>query len=203
MKLKRSNHSHDEGQEQQIIISTEGSGPSSPVGNKIYLYYDIDRNTILSVSKQIDEITRQLKLFQLLYGIKECPAIELHISSDGGEISPALNLVDKIRSNPIPINTYSEGMCASAATLILVAGKRRYITQNSHILMHQLSSGVWGNFEQIQDEKHNLDLFMSMIKNVYLKYTKIKSKELSELLKRDLCLPAEKCKEFGIIDEII
>lgn len=187
-----------------IILSTEGiANTNVPIGNKVYLYDEISRSSILNVSKQIDEVTRQLTLLKLIYNMPECPAIELHISSDGGEISPALSLVDKIKTNSIPIYTYCEGMCASAATLISVVGKRRFMTQNSHILIHQLRGMAWGPYESINDEKQNLDLFMDMIKNVYLNHTKIKSKELIELLKHDLCLPAEKCKEWNIIDEII
>jgi ATP-dependent Clp protease, protease subunit len=195
----------DDGDKQQITFSMEGlnNNNNTPVGNKVYLYDDISRNSILTVSKQIDEVTRQLKLLQLIYNMTEPPPIELHISSDGGAISPALSLVDKIISNPVPINTYCEGLAASAATLISVVGKKRYMTKNSQILIHQLSSSVWGNFEQIKDEKQNLDLFMDMIKGIYLKHTKIKAKELIELLKHDYCLPADKCKELGIIDEII
>lgn len=204
MKWKRKLEEDDSDNKQQIILSTEGlSNNNSPVGNKIYLYDDISRTSILTVSKQIDEVTRQLKLLQLIYNMPECPPIELHISSDGGEISPALSLVDKIKTNPVPIYTYCEGFVASAGTLISVVGHKRFITQNSQILIHQLSSSVWGNFEQINDEKQNLDMFMDMIKNIYLKHTKIKSRELTELLKHDYCLPSEKCKEYGMVDEII
>jgi ATP-dependent protease ClpP protease subunit len=185
-----------------ITLSTENFN-NNPVGNKIYLYDEISRSSILNISKQIDIVTQQLKMLQLVYNMSTPIPIELHISSDGGDISPALSLVDKIISNSIPVHTYCEGMCASAATLISVSGHKRFITKNSHILMHQLSSGVWGKFEQINDEKQNLDLFMQVIKNIYLQHTKIKSKELTELLKHDFCLPAIKCKELGIVDEII
>lgn len=187
-----------------IILSTDGiANANVPIGNKVYLYDEISRSSILNVSKQIDEVTRQLTLLKLIYNMPECPAIELHISSDGGDIAPALSLVDKIKTNSIPIYTYCEGFVASAATLISVVGHKRFITQNSQILIHQLSSSVWGNFEQITDEKQNLDMFMNMIKNIYLKHTKIKSRELTELLKHDYCLPSEKCKEYGMVDEII
>lgn len=185
-----------------MMLSTENLN-NHPVGNKIYLYDEISRSSILNISKQIDAVTQQLKMLQLVYNMSAPIPIELHISSDGGDISPALSLVDKITSNPIPVHTYCEGMCASAATLISVSGHKRFITKNSHILMHQLSSGVWGKFEHINDEKQNLDLFMQTIKNIYLTHTKIKSKELSELLKHDFCLPSSKCKELGIVDEII
>jgi ATP-dependent Clp protease protease subunit len=205
MKWKRKLDDEESNDKQQIItLSTDGLlNNSSPVGNKIYLYDDISRSSILTVSKQIDEVTRQLKMMQLIYNMPTPPAIELHISSDGGEISPAMSLIDKIRSSPIPIHTYCEGMVASAGTLISVVGHKRFITQNSNVLLHQLSGGMWGPYESINDEKANLDLFMSMIKKIYLKHTKFKVKQLEELLKHDLCLPAEQALAFGIVDEII
>jgi ATP-dependent Clp protease, protease subunit len=204
MKWKRKLEEDDSDNKQQIILSTEGlTNNTNPVGNKIYLYDDISRTSILTVSKQIDEVTRQLKLLQLIYNMSECPPIELHISSDGGEISPALSLVDKIKTNPVPIYTYCEGFVASAGTLISVVGKKRYITANSNVLLHQLSGGMWGPYESINDEKANLDMFMNMIKKIYLKHTKFKTKQLDELLKHDLCLPADQALAFGIVDEII
>ena len=202
---KPSNEASDDDNRQQIItLSADGlNNNSSAVGNKIYLYDDISRSSILNISKQIDEVTRQLKMFQLFYNLKESPVIELHISTDGGEISPALSLVDKIKTNEIPIHTYVEGMVASAGTLISVVGKQRFITANSHILVHQISGGAVGNFESINDEKQNLDLFMSILKKVYLEHTKFKSKELTELLKHDLCLTSNQALEFGVVDKIL
>jgi len=187
-----------------IVLSTEGITNSNvPNGNKIYLYDEISRNSVLNVSKQIDEVTRQLTLLKLIYNLTEVPAIELHISSDGGDVSPALSLVDKIKINSIPIDTYCEGFVASAATLISVAGRKRYLTKNSCLLLHQLSGGMWGPYETLNDEKNNLDLYMSMIKKIYLENTKFKSKQLNELLKHDLCLTSQACLELGIVDVII
>ena len=202
---KRKLEEDDSNDKQQIItLSADAlSNNAAPVGNRIYLYDDISRSSILTVSKQIDDITRQLKLLQLVYNMDEPPPIELHISSDGGEISPAMSLIDKIKTNPIPIHTYCEGFVASAGTLISVVGKKRFITENSNLLLHQLSGGVWGNYESINDEKANLDLFMNMIKKVYLKHTKFKAKQLDELLRHDLCLSSQQALEFGIVDKII
>lgn len=201
---KRKLNDESEDKMPSIILSTEGiTNSNASTGNKIYLYDEISRTSILNVSKQIDEVTRQLTLLKLIYNLTEVPAIELHISSDGGEISPALSLVDKIKTNPIPIYTYCEGFVASAATLISVVGRKRYLTKNSCLLLHQLSSGIWGSYETLNDEKQNLDLYMSMIKKIYLEHTNFKSKELNELLKHDLCLTSQACLELGIIDTIL
>lgn len=201
---KKLNDDDDASDKQHFIISTENLiNGSAPVGNKIYLYDEITRSSILAISKQIDEVTRQLKLLQLIYGMSEPPPIELHISSDGGEICPALGLIDKIKKNPIPVHTYCEGFVASAGTLISVVGKKRFLTENSTVLLHQLSGGVWGPYESIKDEKTNLDIYMEMIKKVYLKHTKFTEKQLNELLKHDLCLTSGQALKFNVVDVII
>ena len=204
LNYKRKLADEDDGKEQIITFSAAGLGNNNtPVGNKIYLYDDITRDSILSVSKQIDEVTRQLKLLQLFYNLKDSPVIELHISSDGGEVSPALSLVDKIKTNELPIHTYIEGMVASAATLISVVGKKRFITPNSNILIHSVSGGIAGKIDAIEDEHQNLQLFMVVVKDIYLKHSKFKAKQLNDLLKHDLCLTAQQALDYGVVDIII
>jgi ATP-dependent protease ClpP protease subunit len=41
--------------------------------------------------------------------------INLHMQSPGGSLLPSLGLVDLIRTSDVPINTYVDGYCASAA----------------------------------------------------------------------------------------
>ena len=77
------------------------------------------------------------------------------------------------------------------------------MTRNSFMLIHQLSTGFWGKYEEFEDEKKNLDLMMKMIKNVYREYTKIPEKKLNEILKRDLMLDANTCLKWRLVDEII
>lgn len=184
-------------------IEPEKTITISPQDNKIYLYGDINRESILTLNKQIDEITKQLILLKLTYSLSETPFIEIHISSDGGEIFPAMASVDKIINNQIPIYTYCEGIAASAATLISVVGKKRFISKNTCMLIHQISSGMWGNYAEFKEEVQNLDLIMKLVKNIYLKHTKFKSKELDDLLEKDLVLSADKCLEKGLVDCII
>ena len=56
-----------------------------------------------------------------------------------------------IKRSPIPIYTYVEGVVASAATIISIAGKKRFMTPNSMLMIHQ--QNIWlgnrGNSEEI------------------------------------------------------
>ena len=71
------------------------------------------------------------------------------------------------------------------------------------MLIHQLSSGLWGKYEEIKDDMENCDKLMKMIKDIYAEYTKIPKKKLNEILKHDLWFDADQCLEYGLVDEII
>jgi len=202
-KFHNENEVSEECDEPKMISIEKISNDSNPQGNKIYYYTDVSRDSILNLNRQIDELTKQMKTTQFTYNLPEPPSIEIHICSDGGDIFAAMASVDKIMDNPIPVNTYCEGLVASAATLLSVAGKKRYITKSSCMLVHQVSSGLWGNYMEFKDEIKNLELIMNLIKGVYLKKTKFNGQELENLLSHDLYLNAEKCVEYGLVDEII
>lgn len=176
----------------------------SPIsGNRLYFYSDVTRDSIYALNRQIDELTKHLKFVQFCYNLPKPPPIELMISSEGGEVFSALSTVDKIINNPVPIHTHCEGIVASAATFISVVGKKRTISKNACMLVHQVSSGLWGNYQQFKDEMQNLDLIMEIIKDIYLKYTKFEKENLEEVLKHDLYLKPDECLKNGLVDSVI
>jgi len=201
-KFKNNNETAD-AEDSPKIITLEKSSESQPQGNRIYFYCDVNKESILNLNRQIDDLTRQMKIIQFGLNLPEPPRIEIHICSDGGDIFAGMAAVDKIMDNPIPIDTYCEGMVASAATLLSSVGDRRYISKSSCMLVHQVSSGLWGNYMQFKDEIKNLELLMDLIKRVYLKKTKFDPKKLDDILSHDLCMGAEECLEYGLVDEIL
>lgn len=202
-KKTRNNHGEDQTDDAKIVSLLEKSSNDNTQGNKIYFYEEITRDTIFGLNKQIDELTKQMKIIQFTYNFPEPPHIEIHICSDGGDVFAALSSVDKIMNNKVPIHTFCEGFVASAGTLISACGSKRFITKNSCMLLHSISGNFWGNFENIKDEHANFELIMKIIKDVYLKRTKFKTKELDELLKHDLYLDSGQCLKRGLVDFIL
>jgi ATP-dependent protease ClpP protease subunit len=190
-------------QQAETEKSQDKDGFFPPVsGNKIYFYSDVTKESIYILNRQIDEMTKHLRNVQICYNLPTPPEIELVISSDGGEVFSAFSAVDRIINNSIPINTHCEGFVASAATLLSVVGKRRTISPNGIMLVHQVSSEFWGNYSQFQDEMKNLDVIMKMITSIYKKYTKFEHGSLTELLKHELNLTPEECINYGLVDSI-
>lgn len=170
--------------------------------NTIYFYSEVTRPKILLLNKTIDTIGINL-LNQANTLRNSSPSkLYIHINSFGGSIFAGFAAVDYIRSSPVEIVSIVEGCAASAATLISISAGHRQIRKNAYMLIHQLSSGMWGKFEEMKDAMENNDLFMRMIKEHYHEYTKIPKRKLNEMLKRDLWFDAETCLDYGLVDEI-
>jgi ATP-dependent protease ClpP protease subunit len=169
--------------------------------NHIYFYSEVNRESIYELISLIREAQEECCLTQLKMNIEDVP-IYLHISSYGGSIFDAFTAIDIIKSSKFPIYTIIDGASASAGTLISVVGKKRFIRPNSYMLIHQLSSGCWGKYSEIQDEFKNLKDLSKKIKAIYTEHTNIPQAQLKRILKHDLWLDADKCLGFNMVDEL-
>ena len=71
--------------------------------------------------------------------------ISVYISSPGGCVTSALSIYDSIKSCSCPIVTIGIGRVMSAGILLLASGQKgmRFVTENTRLLMHQISSGMF------------------------------------------------------------
>jgi ATP-dependent Clp endopeptidase proteolytic subunit ClpP len=183
------------------VINADIKGIST-LNNHIYFYTGVNQTSALHLNKEIKNLTDQLLVNSTKLSNKP-PPIYLHINSPGGGVFSALSIIDTIKNNPIPIYSVIEGSAASAATLISVNCDKKFILPNSHMLIHQLSSGYWGKFNELEDEIENCKNLMVVIRDIYLKNTKLKESELDNILKHDIWWNAEKCLEVGLVDKIL
>jgi ATP-dependent protease ClpP protease subunit len=170
--------------------------------NRIYFYSDVATKNVLGLNKTLRELGAEI---QHSSAILECqPAgIFLHINSHGGDLFAGLAAMDEIRKSKVEITSIIDGCAASAATLMSVAADKRLMNKHAYMLIHQLSSGMWGKYHEMKDEMENYDNMMKTICDIYVEYTKIPKKKLNEILQHDLWFDAETCLKYGLVDEII
>ena len=128
--------------------------------------------------------------------------IVLHITTHGGLVHAAFSVVDTIRSLRVPVHTVVSGYVASAGTLISLAGKRRFITPNSFMMIHEIRSGFWGRYSDVRVEHENLTKLMEHITRYYVDKTRITRERLAEMLRTDTDLNANECLEHGLVDVV-
>tara|TARA_B100001564_G_scaffold5005_1_gene4358 strand:+ start:956 stop:1558 length:603 start_codon:yes stop_codon:yes gene_type:complete len=191
----------EEGESPIDILGQLGGGKLdiNKMGNKIYFYEDIYKETILSLIKEIQTLTYELQLQASKYGFE--PHIDLHIYSPGGDAFMGLSIYDFIRKNAVPIHTYIDGNIASAATFMFLAGAKRFMSPNSTVLIHQVSTTFWGKFEDLKDEVKNTTEIMKIVRNLYSENTTMKKKDIDAILKRELFLNFAECEKNGFITE--
>ena len=170
--------------------------------NRIYFYSEVSRPKNLELNKNI--ATMSNTLYNRGQSLQVDPGrIFLHINSFGGSVFAGMSSVDYILNSKVPITTVIDGCAASAATIMSVVGHHRVMHKHSFMLIHQISSAMWGKFEEMKDDMKNNELLMETIIKIYEEHTRIPRSELETILKRDIWWDAKTCLDYGLVDEII
>ena len=171
------------------------------VDNDIFFYCDVDTDTVLDLNTALNRLEKRLLKRAIdLPGYN--PKINVHIKSNGGDIFAGLSAMDHVASCRVPVNTIADGICASAATFILMGGSNRYIRPSAYVLIHQLSSGFWGKYEDLKNELQSCEKFMKIIRGIYETKANIPAKTLNTMMKRDIYITAKECLRYDVVDEI-
>tara|TARA_R100000388_G_scaffold91773_1_gene74095 strand:+ start:470 stop:1090 length:621 start_codon:yes stop_codon:yes gene_type:complete len=193
-------------------INTEGPTMSaggaddsrvSAESNKIYFYSGVTRQDNLVLNKLLHSTGNKLRNTQNVLQLTEPPKVYLHINSYGGSVFAGFGSVDYIRNCSVPVVSVIDGCAASAATIMSVVAEERYMHEHAFMLIHQLSSGMWGKFEAMKDDMANNEMLMKKIIAIYEEHTKIPKTKIKDILKRDLWWDAKTCLKYGLVDDII
>jgi len=173
-------------------------------GSDVYFHCEVCEATVLELNMKLKKLELELLHKHLDLGIKSRPEIRVWIRSDGGDLHAGLSAMDRLNSlRRVKVRTIADGVCASAATFILMGGRTRHMTENSYVLIHQLNmDGTWGKFEDFKDQMANLSQFMDRFRDIYTRETRIPERDLKKLLKRDVYMDAGRCLEWRVVDSI-
>jgi len=168
------------------------------IGNEILFYADVDRENALDFVEKFKKLEIDLlKKKAELVGYE--PSIRIHIMSDGGDIFAGMTLMNTIETSRVKVITIAQGSCCSAATFMLLGGAERKMGRNAYVLIHQISTEMWGNFQELKHELKSTDKFMKMLKRMYLEKTQIPEKMLKKLMRKDIYLSPKDCLKYGIV----
>lgn len=93
--------------------------------------------------------------------------ISLHINSGGGDVWDGVAIYEAIRAHPAEVTVHIDGIAASAASLIAMAGDRVVIGKAATVMIHDASWDVYGNAEDHLDAAQILEKVSATIAEVY------------------------------------
>jgi len=155
----------------------------------IFIYGEIGKEvTVDSVRAQIDP---------------KYDSYTLHIISVGGDVFQGYGIYNILKNTGKNITTHVEGICASIATLIALAGSKIVMNKTSQWMIHNPQiSGMQGDSSQLRNAADQLDKIKTLLIDVSQRKTN-KSKELLwDLYTEETWQTADEALAFGFADEV-
>jgi ATP-dependent Clp protease, protease subunit len=130
--------------------------------------------------------------------------IYIYLQNGGGEISYMWLLIDIINLSKTPIYTVAMNVCASAAALIFISGKKRYMLKNATVLIHEgsISTGEQ-DAVKFMDASESYKKILKKMKDYITSKTRIDPKILNKKKANDWELDSTYCLENGVCDAIV
>lgn len=129
--------------------------------------------------------------------------ITLNIASNGGDVFAASEIYTMLRDSGKRIVVNIQGLAASAASVISMAGNTVRISPTAHIMIHKASSGFVGNSDDMEHQSVVLNSIDESIALAYEMKTGLKQSELLELMAKETWLNAKTAVDKGFADEIM
>lgn len=166
------------------------------------VFSKLAQERILFIDDVIDSDLANGIISQLLYlDSLSHDEISIYINSPGGSAYDGLAIIDIMNIIKSPIKTVCVGTAMSMAAFILICGDTRTSTENSTIMLHQLSSWARGKLSNMIIDLKEAERLENVIYNIIQSKTNIP--DFKTKLLTDWYLSPQEAKEFNIIDDII
>ena len=129
--------------------------------------------------------------------------INLHINSPGGDCIAASQIYTMLMDYPHDVTVQIDGMAASAASVIAMAGTHVTMSPTSLLMVHNPFTIATGDTEEMRKAIQLLDEVKESIINAYQIKTGLSRTKLSHLMDSETWMNALKAKELGFCDEVL
>ncbi|QEK38969.1 ATP-dependent Clp protease proteolytic subunit [Candidatus Nesciobacter abundans] len=162
------------------------------------------KDRIIFLTGEINDEVATLICAQILFlESQSSEDIYIYINSPGGSITSALAIYDTMQFVSINVNTVCMGQACSAGSMLLCAGKKRFILKNARVLLHQPLGQMKGQAKDLDIYVTEINRLKDIVLEIYYSHTGIDRKKLESFFDRDTFFRADESKKLGIIDEIM
>lgn len=129
--------------------------------------------------------------------------IKIVMTSPGGDLDSAFLLYDTIRLIKSPVWTLGR-YCASAAVLLLAAGKRRYLSPHAKVMLHLPSAQAFGDSRDWEIQHKEMRKYKNRMVDILIECgAKRSHEEILADIDRDFWLEPQEAIEYGLADAIM
>jgi len=129
-------------------------------------------------------------------------AIDVYINSPGGIVFEGLAIYNALRRHEARTTIYIDGICASAATIVAMAGDRIIAADNATLMVHAVYNTVRGDAADMRKEAEVLDQLTDTLVNLYMQRTGRSRQEVAGWVAEETWFTAAEALRLGLVDEV-
>lgn len=168
----------------------------NPKAGEVLLYGPISSTTWWG-----DEVTpRQFR--EDLQALGDVDEIRVYINSPGGDVFASQAIYSMLARHPATITVYIDGLAASGASIVAMAGDVVRMPRNAMMMVHNPSALVWGQAKDMRAMADALDKIRESMVEAYRVKTGLDDERIIELLGAETWMTAEEAVELGFADEV-
>ncbi|MFD9398349.1 head maturation protease, ClpP-related [Streptomyces sp. NPDC060011] len=130
-------------------------------------------------------------------------SITLRISSPGGDVFDGLAILNSLRQHPATVNVVIEGLAASAASFIAMAGDSIQVAPQAMLMIHDASAMCWGNAADMAETAALLDKASDNIAAVYAQRAGGTPEDWRAAMKAETWYTDQEAVDAGLADSIL
>lgn len=134
--------------------------------------------------------------------IEKTGSIDLHINSPGGSVTDGIAIFNLLKNHKSTVNVYIDGLAASMASVIAMAGDTITMPENALMMIHNPWGGAMGDAEELRKTANVLDKMKTALISAYANKTGIDSDEISELMDAETWMTGAEAVEKGFANQV-
>jgi ATP-dependent protease ClpP protease subunit len=131
------------------------------------------------------------------------PNLRVRINSPGGSVFEGIAIANALRSHPANVTVQVDGIAASIASVIAMAGDRIEMAPNTMLMIHDASGVCMGNAVDMQEMADLLDLISDNIADAYASRAGGTRDEWRALMRAETWYLPEDAVKAGLADEAV
>jgi ATP-dependent Clp protease protease subunit len=137
-----------------------------------------------------------------LTALGQVDQIDLHINSPGGSAFDGLAMYNTLQRHPARIVVDVDGIAASIASVIAMAGDEIRMASNAMMMIHDPMAGVMGAAEDMRKMAELLDTMKGNLVDTYCKRTGCGTQEIAEMMSAETWMSSTDALANGFADQI-
>lgn len=129
--------------------------------------------------------------------------ITVWINSPGGDCVAAAQIYNMLKEYPAPVTVKIDGIAASAASVIAMAGTTVLMSPVSTMMIHNPATVAMGDHTDMEKAIRMLDAVKDSIINAYEQKTGLSRREISKMMDSETWMDATKAVELGFADGVV